>query len=83
MIGLFLIGICLILGVGRKIAGYSGALMLLLMWFAILPIKNNPFLDEHIIYALILIFLAYTKTKFSLVKQWSKIRFVKKYNFLE
>lgn len=83
MFGLLLIGGCLILGICRKVAGYSGALIFFLMWLAVLPIAHHLFLDEHIIYALVLIFLAQTKTKISLVKWWSKIKLVKKYSFLE
>ena len=83
MIGLLLIGLSLILGIGRKISGYAGALMMFLMWLAVLPPEHHPFLDEHIIYALILIFLAHTKTKISFAKRWSKIKIVKKYSFLK
>lgn len=83
MIGLLLIGLSLILGIGRKISGYAGALMMFLMWIAVLPPEHHPFLDEHIIYALILIFLAHTKTKISFAKKWSKLKIVKKYPILE
>lgn len=82
MLGLFLIGLTLILGITRKIAGYSGALLMLFMWLAVLPPEHHPFLDEHIIYMLILIILANTKTKLSLSKWWTQTKIVKKYNFL-
>lgn len=55
MLGLLLIGLALIFGVGVRIAGYSGALMLVLMFLAgSLPPIHNPVLDEHIIYAFVL-----------------------------
>lgn len=83
MIGLLLIGLSLLLGVGQKIAGYSGALMMFLMWTTVLLPEHNPFLDDHIIYGLVLILLAHVKTKFSLGDWWRKTKLVKKYGFLE
>jgi thiosulfate dehydrogenase [quinone] large subunit len=86
MLGLLLIGLALILGVGVKIAGYSGALMMLLMYTAgfILP-EHNPILDEHIIYALLLILFTFSNSTYylSLGKWWNKTNLVKKYKFLE
>ncbi|MCK2218454.1 hypothetical protein MF672_032360 [Actinomadura sp. ATCC 31491] len=46
------------LGVGTRIAAGAGTAMLLLMWAAELPLTTNPFLDEHIVYAIVLIGLA-------------------------
>jgi thiosulfate dehydrogenase [quinone] large subunit len=83
MLGLLLIGVSLVLGICRKISGYSGAVMMLLMWLAVLPPEHHPFLDEHIIYLLVLIGLANIRTKFSLSKWWSSTRIVKKFPFLE
>ncbi len=85
MIGLLLIGLSLTLGIGVKIAGYSGALMLFLMWTALLPPKNHPFLDEHIIEAIVLIGLATVKSGhwWGLGKWWSKTKLVKQYKILE
>jgi len=85
MAGLFLIGLSLLLGIGVKIAGYYGALLMLLMWSALLPPKNNPFIDEHIVYALVFIGLTFVKPGHccGLGKWWSKTKLVKKYTFLE
>ncbi|WP_148570920.1 DoxX family membrane protein [Nocardioides caldifontis] len=58
MIGLAGIGIALILGVAMNIAAFSGALMLVLMWTAVLPPENNPFMDDHLIYGAVLVLLA-------------------------
>lgn len=58
MVGLAAIGVLLILGIGMRVACAAGALMVLLMWSAALPPENNLFLDDHIIYALVLIGLA-------------------------
>jgi len=58
MLGLAGIGIALISGIAMRIAAASGALLLVLMWTAVLPPDNNPFMDDHIIYALVLVLLA-------------------------
>ncbi len=58
MIGLLGIGLALVLGVTMRIAAASGALMLVLMWTVVLPPENNLFMDDHLIYALVLIWLA-------------------------
>lgn len=85
MLGLLLIGLALILGVGIKIAGYAGALLMFLMWTALLFPKNNPILDEHIIY--LFVFLGFTSVKagqwFGLGRWLVNTKLVKKYPFLE
>lgn len=58
MIGLAGIGVALMLGVAMRIAAGSGVAMLILMWSAVLPPENNPFLDDHLIYAVALVLLA-------------------------
>jgi thiosulfate dehydrogenase (quinone) large subunit len=54
MIGLLGIGAALMLGIGMRIATVSGIAMLVMMWSAALPPENNPFMDDHLIYALTL-----------------------------
>jgi len=69
MLGLFAIGTALILGVAMKITMFAGPLLLVLMWSAEWPMAQfdsageatrsaNPFLDDHLIYALVIIVLA-------------------------
>ena len=58
MAGLLAIGLALLLGVFMNLAAAAGALLLLLMWTAVLPPENDPFMDDHIIYALTLGLLA-------------------------
>ena len=41
-----------------NLAAGAGALPLILMWTAVLPPENNPFMDDHIIYAFTLGLLA-------------------------
>jgi thiosulfate dehydrogenase [quinone] large subunit len=58
MLALLGIGVALILGIGMRIAAVSGAALLVLMWSAVLPPANNLFMDDHIVYALVLVLLA-------------------------
>jgi len=66
---LFAIGLALILGVALRIAAASGSLLLVMMWAAAWPMaqftsageatrSTNPFLDDHLVYALVLVVLA-------------------------
>ena len=61
MLGLLGIGTALIVGAGLRIAAAAGGLMMVLMWAAGLPLTTNPFMDEHLIYALVLVGLAMTQ----------------------
>ncbi|MGI8522847.1 MAG: hypothetical protein ACR2K3_05995 [Nocardioides sp.] len=58
MVGLLAIGSALLLGVAMRFAAGAGALLLVLMWTAVLPPANNPFMDDHLVYALVLVLLA-------------------------
>ncbi|WP_373873197.1 hypothetical protein [Actinoplanes italicus] len=58
MMALLGIGTALILGIGMRIAAAAGALLTVLMWTAVLPPATNPFMDDHLIYAAVLILLA-------------------------
>ena len=58
MLGLLAIGTAMILGIGMRIAGVSGALLYVLMWTVVLPPENNPIIDEHILGALTVAALA-------------------------
>ena len=82
--GLLLVGSALLLGIGMKIAGYSGALIMFLIYLSLFPPENNPLIDEHIVYIIILIGLAIRseKQKFGLGKKWSEFQLVKNYPIL-
>jgi thiosulfate dehydrogenase (quinone) large subunit len=58
MAGLLGIGVALMLGIAMNLASASGALLLVLMWAAELPLENNPFMDDHLVYAGVLALLA-------------------------
>lgn len=85
MLGLLGIGVALVLGIGMKIAAYSGALMMLMMYTAALPPENNPVVDDHIVYALVLIGLLHVNgnQQYGLGQKWSKTSLVKQYPILK
>jgi thiosulfate dehydrogenase [quinone] large subunit len=58
MLGLLGIGLGLVLGIFMNLAALSGAVMLVFMWMASLPLANNPFMDDHLVYAALGILLA-------------------------
>ncbi len=58
MIGLLGIGVALVTGAGMRLAAAAGAVLLVLMWSAVLPPANNLFMDDHLVYALVLVALA-------------------------
>lgn len=78
MAGLLGVGVALILGIGMWIAAVSGSLLLVFMWMASLPIATNPFLDDHIVYALVLIGLAASGAglRYSLARWWTALPLV-------
>ncbi len=85
MLGLLLIGLALILGIGVKIAAYSGSVMMVLMWFASMPIKTNPIVDDHVVYLLVLLSLASVGAGqyLGFGNWWKNQKFVKKNSILE
>ena len=85
MAGLFGIGLALLLGIGVRIAAVSGSLLLFMMWTAVLPPANNPILDDHLIYILVLagIYTSNNSQVWGLRGWWIKQKLVKKYPVLE
>jgi thiosulfate dehydrogenase (quinone) large subunit len=84
MIGLAGIGIALIAGVGMRIAATAGAVLLVAMWTAVLPPENNPFMDDHLIYAAVLVLLALlgAGTTLGLGRRWAATPLVRRNTWL-
>jgi thiosulfate dehydrogenase (quinone) large subunit len=91
MLGLAGIGFALILGVALRITALAGTVMMLLMWAAEWPLdrftdageptmSTNPVLDYHVLYALVMIWLAIAAagTTWGLGKQWARLDIVQK-----
>ena len=85
MLGLLGIGLALILGVAMRIAAASGATLLVLMWTAVLPPENNLFMDDHLIYAAILVVLALVGagSTLGLGRYWAKLPIVRTHGWLK
>ncbi|MCX6780010.1 MAG: hypothetical protein NT034_02405 [Candidatus Magasanikbacteria bacterium] len=87
MVGLLMIGTTLILGVALKISSFAGAVLVFLMWVALLVPKNNPIFDEHIVYLIIFLGLGSSTIRsedyFGLGKWWKSLKIVRDNSFLE
>lgn len=87
MLGLLGIGIALIFGAGLKIAGYSGAALMIFMYLAAFVPENNPIIDDHLVNAAVFLLLAIVGSQsgdgFGLGKWWKSKSFVQKYKWLE
>ena len=85
MTGLAAIGAALLLGIGMRVAAAAGSLLLVMMWTAVLPPENNPFMDDHLVYAGVLIVLALTAAgdTLGLGKLWSRLSIVKRLPWLK
>jgi thiosulfate dehydrogenase [quinone] large subunit len=84
MTGLLAIGVALMLGIGMRIAAATGALLLMFMWMASLPLDNNPFMDDHLVYAIVLIGLAavHAGDTLGLGRMWTRTELVRRYPVL-
>ena len=85
MLGLLGIGTALMLGITMRIAAAAGALLLVMMWTVVLPPENNPFMDDHIVYALVLVVLALTSAGRTLGfgRFWERLPIVQRYGVLK
>lgn len=85
MLGLLGIGLALLFGVGVRIATVSGSLLLAMMWSAALPPANNPILDDHLVYILVLAGIHVTNGNqvWGMRKWWVKQPVVKNLPILE
>jgi thiosulfate dehydrogenase (quinone) large subunit len=84
MVGLIAIAVALLLGIVMRLACAAGALLLLLMWSASLPPEDDVFMDNHIIYALLLIGLALVGAgnTLGIGRWWSRTKLVQRFTWL-
>jgi thiosulfate dehydrogenase [quinone] large subunit len=85
MVGLGAIGVALILGIGIRIAAAAGAVMMLMMWSVVLPPENNVFMDDHLIYGLVLVGLALVSAgdALGLGRWWGETSLVRRFPVLK
>ncbi|WP_406335072.1 hypothetical protein [Streptomyces sp. NBC_00203] len=95
MAGLLGIGLALIGGIALRLAAVAGTALMALMWIAEWPpakhlsdgsasMSTNPFVDYHLIYAVVLIALALVAAGDTLGvgKLWAKLPFVRNHGWL-
>jgi thiosulfate dehydrogenase [quinone] large subunit len=84
MLGLLGIAVALLLGIGMRIAAIAGTILLVLMWSASLPPQNDLFMDDHIIYSLVLLGLAVigAGNTLGLGNWWSQTSLVRRFPWL-
>jgi thiosulfate dehydrogenase (quinone) large subunit len=95
MLALLGIGLALLSGVALRIAAVCGVALMALMWFAEFPFaqhdstgaltgSSNPLVDYHLIYAIVLVVLAFTYAgnTWGLGKYWAKLPLVHKNRWL-
>jgi thiosulfate dehydrogenase [quinone] large subunit len=75
MLGLLGAGTALVLGIALRTAAAGGIVLLGLMWLSSLPLKSNPIIDEHVVYATVIIALAAARAgdTWGLGRQWSAL----------
>ncbi|WP_405952544.1 DoxX family membrane protein [Streptomyces prunicolor] len=95
MLGLLGVGVALVSGVALRLAAVAGTAMMALMWIAEWPpakhlsdgtvsMSSNPFVDYHLIYAVVLIALAAAGAgaTWGLGRAWAKLPIVRDHNWL-
>ncbi len=82
MLGLLLIGLALIFGVSLRMAALFGTVMMVMMWMSSMPLKTNPIIDDHLIYAGLLWVVAFGKTALSANDWWRSLDVVKRNSWL-
>ncbi|HEU4355586.1 MAG TPA: hypothetical protein VFT27_08360 [Actinomycetota bacterium] len=86
MLSMLLIGVALILGVATRLAAIGGAIWMGLFYLAtaIKP-EFNPVVDEHVVYALVLVGLAAIGAGryLGLQERWNRLAIVRKYPVLK
>lgn len=68
MLGLLFVGITLILNRFVKWGAIAGSVMFLLMYLALLLPENNPIIDDHLVYIMVLVLISIEFSKNNKVK---------------
>ena len=86
MLGLLGVGLGLMVGIFMKLSTFFGGLMLSLIYLAgFLPPIHNPFIDEHIVYIIVMAVLCLSNSGdyLGLGNWWGKTKLVQKYKILK
>ena len=79
------LGLALLLGIGLRAVAVGGSILMLSMWSVAMLPGSNPFMDSHIIYALVLVVLALTAAgdTWGLGARWSRTSLVQRLPWLK
>ena len=85
LLSMFCLGVGLILGIGKKLCCIGGMAMFFVFYLAMFPLANNPILDEHVIYIVVLAGVLFTDSCGSIGfgKMWKDTALVKRFPILE
>ncbi len=80
MLGLLGIGAALLTGVAMRIGTAAGAVMYALMYAAVLPLENNPVVDDHLIGVIVMVVLvlAHSGRTWGLGRRWQSTDLVQR-----
>jgi thiosulfate dehydrogenase (quinone) large subunit len=83
--GLLLLGIAFLFGIGMRLAVWGGVLFMALLWLTNFPPKNNPILDDHVLYLLTILAIGQAKAGdvFGLGTRWKNLSIVRSLKILE
>ncbi len=84
MLGMLGVGVAFVLGIALKFSSFAGAAMMALLYLSAFPPATNPLIDNHVVYALLLLFLAQADAGnyLGFGKNWNKGSVVKMFPFL-
>ena len=84
MLGLLGIGVSLLAGVAMRLGTAAGALMYAFMYAAVLPLENNPVVDDHLIGVIVMavLFLGAAGMTWGLGRTWERMSLVRKFPVL-
>lgn len=87
MLGMLGVGLAVMLGIGMRVSAVAGALIMAMMWLAEWPLtqgSNNPLVDYHVIYALVLILgaILLAGDTWGLGRRWAKLPIVQRFAWL-
>ncbi|WP_415949462.1 hypothetical protein [Streptomyces sp. KLOTTS4A1] len=95
MLGLLGIGLALVTGAALRLAAVAGTLLMALMWIAEWPpaqhlsdgspsMSTNPFVDYHLIYAVVLVALAVASAgdRLGVGRLWARLPLVRRHPWL-
>lgn len=59
---LLFVGVTFILNIKRRLGAYVGAILMLFIYMASLPLTHNPLIDDHVVYIVALLVLGFSSS---------------------